>query len=388
MQEEYSPVLQIVHVSDLHVKTMTATVNHSLSSIARAALRRIRKHNLYGWKEGTQGNFPLAPAAFERFLRTMKARDTEWSDIPTWLIDTGDRSTFGDHDSLAAGEKYLMDWADALGGCDYRSLYGNHDAWPGILPILAPGGINSQRRHVQQQRGWNPPNWIDQPLSIDILDGSAAIELFAADTVCWNVRHNTCAVGKLEEESINSIHAKLKNRGPKKSLRILATHHPIAFPWRPGETSANGFETMRLLNEDICTRWFSNEDPFVDGLGPWFHLFLSGHTHRAHPGHGLSSDVVAIRQASLGDHQLQLVAGPLMLNQQTTDSVTHAAVKNFSPATVDVAPCQAQILRFYASHTQPAIKILRLGIYSHDGGANYAFGENSAGVLTLYYDTP
>lgn len=387
MEETFTPVLQLVHISDLHVKAITADPTAPLNRTALGLLRHIQRKNLFGWEEGIRGHFVSAPSAFARFLTRLKECDTQWSDIPTWLIDTGDRTTFGDHDSIAAGERYLKNWAEALGKCEYRSLYGNHDAWPGTLPFLAPLRINGQRLHVQKQHGWAPQEWIDRPLRIDLDDGGA-IELFAADTVCWGGKQNTQAVGTLEETSLASIQAKLANRTGAKSLRILATHHPLTFPWQPAEISVGGVDKMRLLNDEACARRFSNEGPRLEGLGPWFHLFLSGHTHHAHPGHGLSGEVGAIRQAKLGDYQLQLVGGPLMLNQPHIDSSARPEVAGFSPATVDSASCQAQILRFYASSTQPIIRVMRLGVYSLDGGVTYAIAPPATGVLTLCYDTP
>ncbi len=393
MENGYKPVLQIVHVSDLHVKTINTNPMHPLNkdgmAIRRSALRAIRKHNLLGWDEGTQGHYPQAPDAFASFLSDLKAKDTLWSKVPTWLIDTGDRTAFGDAGSISEGEKYLQQWAKALGNCPYLSIYGNHDAWPGTLPALNHEAISDQRKHVHAQPGWDPVNWRANPLTIEIMDGTASIELFAADTICWGVKKNTCAVGELDSACLEALHSRFKTYPPRKSLRILATHHPLAFPWQPDETNKNGLDIMRLLNDEACIRRFSNEGPVINEFGPWFHLFLSGHTHRAHPSHGHTANVVDIHQASLGDYQLQLVGGPLMLNKRAENIGAYPpASKDFTPATVDTSSCQAQILRFYASLKDSSLIMLRLGVYSHEGGAKYAFGQDAIGKVRLHYVMP
>ena len=139
----WQPVLQLVHVTDMHVKDVTANPDHPLQGSRRAFARFFKRYaqKTDDWDDGTQGHYPLAPEAFARFLIRWKARFPEWSDVPVWLVDTGDRTAFGDVASMQAGERHLAQWKAALGGCEVRTLFGNHDAWPGTQPGLALGGI-------------------------------------------------------------------------------------------------------------------------------------------------------------------------------------------------------------------------------------------------------
>jgi hypothetical protein len=67
------PVLQIIHVTDLHFKHVTARGVERLYAKRRFAARfiqnRIEKLDIGGWNEGTQGHYAQAPDSFRRFLQ-------------------------------------------------------------------------------------------------------------------------------------------------------------------------------------------------------------------------------------------------------------------------------------------------------------------------------
>lgn len=143
------PVLQIIHISDLHVseglsdKVMLVRQGRVLRLKIRQALER---HNWVEWHEGTLAHDETAEHRFEEALEDLRDSDDKWFDgtgtsaPQTWLLDTGDLSTYGDEPSIRAGWIKLKRWRVALGDCPMRVLYGNQDAWPGTLPILAGGG--------------------------------------------------------------------------------------------------------------------------------------------------------------------------------------------------------------------------------------------------------
>jgi Calcineurin-like phosphoesterase len=383
------PILQIVHVSDLHVKAPSTAASHKFQKLDRM----IRDRNLWGWFEGTQGHYPRAPEGFADFLK----RWTLFGGLPpekTWLVDTGDRTSLGDADSIDVGERYLRLWAEALGGCESRSVYGNHDAWPNGLPGIASGSAKKQRILVQSRQGWNPDEWIRKPLVTAIPgDEDATIRLFAADTVCWGATKNLRAVGEIKEIDLATMADILKTEEMGSCLRILAMHHPIAFPWEEGETRKSGMAAMRLLNDHECIKRFNDQGPIRAELSPWFHLFLSGHTHRAHPGHdGVDYDITDIRQDRLSAYQLQLVGGPLMLNKHAAHPHPSSpkrlpAGRVFSPTSVDHTLCQAQILRFCLASNLPkgALVLERYGIYSPNSGVDYFLKSDKPDDFIVYY---
>src|SRR5947209_17664369 len=160
--ESPQPVLQIIHVTDLHVKHITANLAQKLYAKkrrigARIIQNLIESHHLFGWQEGTQGHYPRAPEAFRLFLKDLKNNDQRWFSEPgdkdsaqTWLLDTGDLTAFGDEDSIEKGKAYLETWLKELGGVRYRALFGNHDAWPEAHPMAAIlGGF---QKDVESQR--------------------------------------------------------------------------------------------------------------------------------------------------------------------------------------------------------------------------------------------
>src|SRR4051812_2803197 len=122
------PVLQIIHITDLHVKHLASNRAKELSVGRRLAARVENKFKSSPlWVAGTPGHLPKAPESFKRFLQELKKREPGWFGDPedkdsaqTWLIDTGDLTTFGDEDSIKQGKEYLKTWLEELGGINYR----------------------------------------------------------------------------------------------------------------------------------------------------------------------------------------------------------------------------------------------------------------------------
>jgi hypothetical protein len=366
--------------------------------LERHAVDLIRRKNILGWEEGTQGHLPRAPAAFARFLRGWRADHPEWHDVPVWLIDTGDRTAFGDRPSIEAGARYLSMWSAALGDCPVRTLYGNHDMWPQTLPAFNRTEVRVQRGRVRATQGWAVDDWIRKPLSAPIPGTDSWIDLYAIDTIAWGalwgVVRNTRAVGQLRGAEVLHLQGRLQGaaRRGRTGLRILAMHHPLSFPWSKSEVGSGFASTMKLLKDERWAAIFRNDQDVPPGIGPWAHLILSGHTHLAHPAFGVSRDVTSISQGPLGPYQLQLVGGALMLNRSSMSRQQDAPaapetrdVAGFEPATVGPHPSQAQILSFYVSADpeEPWIDMTRTPVYSDDAGRHYVAGKSDS--VTLHY---
>jgi hypothetical protein len=142
---------------------------------------------------------------------------------------------------------------------------------------------------------------------------------------------------------------------------------------------------MRLSDEEHVARTLRNDGGQLQGLGPWVHLILSGHTHRCHPAPEILGDVSDIKQRWLAPDQLQLVGGPLMLNKHSLSTRTPAretrTCEGFDPATVDARHCQAQILLFYATPDRSSIDLVRVTVCSVDGGQSYEPAEVDGVVM-------
>ena len=97
---ERRPLLQIIHISDLHVGDAydDKAAIAQLERTVRGGLRDVIEHlDLFGWREGTLTSDVTAIHAFEDFLTGLRTHDTEWfssdraNGTPqTWLLDTGD----------------------------------------------------------------------------------------------------------------------------------------------------------------------------------------------------------------------------------------------------------------------------------------------------------
>jgi hypothetical protein len=322
------PLLQIVHVSDLHVCENYSDKAH-LAAEGRAKRLWIRKqlerHNILGWHEGTLPHDDRALAAFERFLKEWSGGDRVWFPVDrstgpeTWLVDTGDATTFGDPASLAAAHSLLDTWRQILAPCQALSLFGNHDAWPGTQPALLAGAgyakrIEAQRALFQQWPAWDARRWMQQPLVTSPPTGLPRIELYGLNSVSFGLLDNTRAVGRIVPEDVDAMCHEIEGRATGPVYRALATHHPIAFPYEPDEVSELPLaKTMLLANHRRLAGRLKNDPPRPGTRSrPFIHLVLSGHTHLGLPA-TMPSTVKESRQGEFGRDQLQLVAGSLML---------------------------------------------------------------------------
>jgi calcineurin-like phosphoesterase family protein len=390
------PVLQIIHVTDLHFKHVAVRGVEPLYAKRRFAARflqdRIEQFNIGGWNEGTQGHYQKAPERFCRFLEWWRGEDDRWyaksrteDSAETWLIDTGDLTAFGDQASLAEGREWLPVWQEAAGAVQVRSIYGNHDAWPEVHPAHALFGAMRGEMDAQQERicnaiGWRRSEWLSEPCVVDIPGTRARIELYALNTVCWNSLENTLAVGRISEGDLASFRARLR--------AILLTHHPIVFPYG---NVLPFVVSMGLKGADACVRELRNDRNDPAKLGPLAHLFLSGHTHIAYPAGKLCPNASEIYQGLLAANQLQLVGGSLMLNKASSAAKGGAAagpssvqVPKFSIDERDSRNCQAQILQIFSDQDNSGQLVMyRIPIWSEDG-SKYRPDVPSVGVRLAF----
>ena len=144
------------------------------------------------------------------------------------------------------------------------------------------------------------------------------------------------------------------------ALRILATHHPLAFPYEDRDERMWFIQQMILAQSGRLVDAFRNETSKSAALRPLVHLFLSGHTHLGMPGQPLPENVKEAYQGRLGSNQLQLVSGATMLirdreavRQQIGPQVDLKDRKDFAIPHVFDANQQFQILRFFFDESRP-----------------------------------
>ncbi len=357
-----TPLLQIIHVSDLHVRngdrTFFAKMLMAVTRPAPILHRRVRS--------GFCCHDPESIDLFAGLIKRFTTEDYPW-DRPTWLLATGDLTSFGDRASLDSAFTALDTFHNA--GCDEMlTLHGNHDAWPEEFPGLRRDATIAQHRHWMRNRYFDS-TWPEDPLRLDnsrIPNSRIDIQLYGLNTVVHDRFPNSFAQGKIEDDRYWEKHpytpepgrqmTELANRAQanvngKSCFRIVATHHPFVFPsFARWDTVDNAVDLARQLNANP-------ETPF--------HLILSGHAHDTFPRHGdLPSSPDAADHRPLGDEQMQLVTGALMPRvPPVPDS--------------DEWPQQAQILRFWTDDAGESLGLQRILVGRRGGDDEYQVLETT-----------
>jgi predicted MPP superfamily phosphohydrolase len=381
------PVLQIVHISDLHFHVGPAPQNDGLVkrviSLIAGVNARFGRWLLDYWEDGRAGHATDALIAFECFL-TGKPMPHEpantfyptglaalsCNDIPTWLVDTGDLASVGDDASIRAEIAWVDRMAALLGDGDPIRLYGNHDAWPNKFPAIASKATLATHR-TNLRKNFFPGAHPLYPRSIPIGSTGNRIDLYRVNSVIHDRWPNTRALGQLRKDphwggagakdqlpELAKLVAQKAKQQAGRAFRILLSHHPVHYPPPPpkGVMTLQGAATVgkQLINST------------GGATGPLAHLVLSGHTHNLYPGHGtLPPNAGTTRHPPLGLQQLQLVVGSL------SKAIRYAAGGSY---VVDAEPHQFQVLRFFDLPGYPdSLVMKRTVIGRNNGSGRFAF---------------
>jgi 3',5'-cyclic AMP phosphodiesterase CpdA len=245
-------------------------------------------------------------------------------------VVTGDLATLGDAASAERAERLVRDIAGQAGFPEPLVVYGNHDVWPGALPLFAPEErCNAQRTALRAK----PLHAADRPTRAL---GAGPFSLWYLDTVRHGRFENTLALGHI---GADRYWEKERPRQPQldalvaaateSELRIALTHHPIlqASKWRPWKGLRNWAEVERGL---------AVADP-AGGRHRLVRVVLSGHTHALYPPLGRLRADIAARNAR--QVHAQLVVG-------TATQIRHGASPDRVEPDLEQHHCW-QLLRFY-----------------------------------------
>lgn len=377
------PVLQIVHISDLHFHVGAAPQHDAL---IRGVVRRIARVApqyaqwlLHYWEDGRAGHATDALVAFECFLTgqplpteppgtgtyTSGVSYLDCRVIPTWLVDTGDLASVGD----AASVRQEVAWVDKIGALLGDNapirLYGNHDAWPDKFPLIASSSDLGRHRNGFRTNFF--PKLFPLPYrSVPLGATGHQIDLYGLNSIIHDRNYNGRARGEIRRDApwsrsprdqLPALAAAVQQRahslGSKKAFRILLTHHPIHHP-APVAGGTFPSWTMSLRDASGVARQL-----LLPGLGPAGHLVLSGHTHELFPGVGsLPANAGYASHSPLGNHQLQLIAG----------SLSKAVRGSTAAYDIRTEPHQCQVLRFYEVPGQPDTVLLRRAVVGRNNG--------------------
>jgi len=368
-----TPIVQIVHYSDLHIVGPDYLQQ-------RTFLDRISRRLPTLHRQGLSKASLAALQAFEAFLRDDIAGDDLWQGRPVWLIDTGDGTTFGDAPSL---EQWIDVWSPRFlkaAGHHARqlTLYGNHDAWPGTFPLLAPRGMAPQRDALRATRFADA--WPAAPLTAPIPSSRGSqIQLYALNSVDHELFANTKALGKVLPDrfwespppmtgptaldDLRRCIAAHSGAAGGRHLRILAMHYPVC-----ADTHAGARITEILANRDDVAR----ELAAAPAGSPLAHLLLAGHTHVGYPSIGLLPNALgSVRHAPLPDRHCQSVAASL--SQIVLGSNGAAALAHYPDQCAQDCPYQCTVLRIYAANAQGDELVVERITAGRPPGGSFAF---------------
>jgi 3',5'-cyclic AMP phosphodiesterase CpdA len=346
--DDFIPFLQVVHISDLHVcdpRTRNAVSVRNLVRRLRKRLPSIAKYI----EDGMAPHDPLAVTLFADFLNEIAVNDETWSKCRTWVVDTGDLTTLGDPDSLDLGRTYLNKLANVC--AELASIYGNHDAWPGTLPLLARHSALANQTSVLTARQFT----VAAPglaLRAPIPHGGGEVLLYFIDSIRHGRWDNTLALGEVPDPELDALKALIDENHAegRRDFRVLAVHHPVHYP--PPRPSRQ----MSMSNDGHVARVLDVPSP--KGAYPLAHVILSGHTHFLYPEHGqLPSQPSLCDHPNLGDDECQLVVGTLMqLDKYNKRSGW---------------PHQCEVLRLYYSESDNSVLLMERLLAARRSGRDY-----------------
>ncbi|MDM0108492.1 hypothetical protein QTH97_26325 [Variovorax sp. J22R24] len=347
------PLLQIIHYTDMHL----VTDGYARS---RWMLRRALPFLPADHKQGWAGPRRAVLKDFENLVASLAS---EWREQQTWLVDTGDGTTFGDAASLDEWKEWSDKFLAAAGpkGSLVR-VYGNHDGWPATFPGFAAGQVLMDKQRDLLRRDHFPAVWPEKPLTVQVPATMqnrhpSQIELYVVNTVDHERMRNSAALGlaardwhwtrppPIDTPACDLLdHARTQPGGANgKHLRVVAMHYPIADAATPGNPT---------WSKSLANRRRFARDLHAEVAPPVAHLVLAGHTHLAFPALGQLPDTALNAQHSpLGAGKCQIVSGSL--SQELLSSTKPKAGISWADQQAFDFPQQCTVLRFYSQPNDP-----------------------------------
>ena len=301
------PLLRIFHVSDTHFVTARSARSSLHSTALRLALTtKLPSVAKLGHKlgQGCAGHSSVALRCLRDSLLQAAEADDAWRDR-TALVVTGDLTTWGDAASMSSITRFFSK-LEADAHVHLRSVYGNHDVWPGEpnewkgLPMFTGSNTLAGNRTVFRQSHFptSAPYVHEGPVTLATLN---------------SVRHesveNQLALGRITQDWYwNADMATPKEQSELLSealgtvrLAVILTHHPVLDS--DGTPIDSGLAEHGLRNGTAVTEKLGS----WPGPGRAVRLYLSGHTHEVAPAPEALEELSVDTSGKVV--QLQLVSG-------------------------------------------------------------------------------
>jgi hypothetical protein len=313
--------------------------------------------------------------ALEKVRNVLLLLAEDSGEFPTWLVVSGDLTTWGEHAQL----EEALRWIEGLAGdCGFQKyvMYGNHDVWAEHLPIETPETELTQNRTRMRETFFSGRTWPEVLELARAGEGLYTIQLCALNTIRHEALPNLLAWGDVDadwywdsrrkadstqlSEALNEIRSNSDGR-----LRIVVTHHPVHDPadveMRFRDFFSAPLQSLRRLLCSVRTNRLRNAESVAAALpgrrpNPRCRIVLSGHLHKLFPKFGELPEGLPMKNGPmrpLTREQVQLIVG----------SASQALV---SPN--DNLGQTFQVLRFYADkNLSDQIRMERI-VYARDNG--------------------
>jgi hypothetical protein len=379
MPHSKEPLLQIIHYSDIHMAGDGWLQKRWLAS----------RHIPLEHRQGLAGARLAILDAFEDVIGGLTVRDPTWKSKPTWLVDTGDGTTFGERKALIAWDQRSTRFAQAAGKhATPLRVYGNHDAWPQVHPLgvlHAPWKMDTHRDMLRSQHF--KETWPEAALAVTIPGTGSQIEMFAVNSVDHDLIVNVLALGTAARDrdwthfqqiprptpAADLASRAVQHSGYRNNFRIAAMHFPVA----DAATSGNPSLQKVLIGRERFAAELQTDatvKPFVT------HLLLAGHTHEPFPRVGsLPNHLKSAGHPPLTAGQCQIVTGSL--SQEALTRPPGATGATWLKSLMFNNPYQCTVLRFYHFPQEPGKLVMERATLAADDSSQFSYlpiARNSA----------
>jgi hypothetical protein len=324
-------VATLVHLTDLHLyvdangESLDIRGLRASTKLIKQLLQRRRFQRVARRLDKLDFYDPLAlEALIDQVPRIVQ---TEPADVPVIILHTGDAETLGPQVNGGVVEFGAYDFIHdvlcpaVLGSktSNWFDVYGNHDVWPGVLPILDPSEHKENFSRIRHVRGLD--NYAGSQ-SISTADPGLALTFHRLNSVHPRTLAATFANGKIGSHPVDLGDGcteraldELANDSDsdKPSIRVVLMHHP-PHPFDAGPLkrylTTGRVEGSKELGER------ANRDLRI-------HIVVAGHRHAMNPPVGTTIDASKkATQKPLPARTIQIVA------ESPTSSITLASVSD------------------------------------------------------------